>query len=135
MTQCVLIKKERVVFLDVVTIGGNIVGIENNTNNINIHFLWVDILKRIFRRLANLSIFIDRCWVDCSSFSEEIIFMVYGSVINSMHMTADINLFYKKATYVTDWGKIGISFEDYQVIYITFISFLKEGNYQLVIQR
>ncbi|MBP9586067.1 MAG: hypothetical protein KBE55_04095, partial [Bacteroides sp.] len=71
-------KKKHGYFPGVTTIGGHIVGVENRAANTNVRFHQADTLKRIFRRLADRGIFINRCRMDCSSYSEEIIRMTHG---------------------------------------------------------
>lgn len=57
-------------------IGDHIVGIENRDGNANVRFCQQDTLERIFTRLENKGIYINRARMDCGSCSEEIVDMV-----------------------------------------------------------
>lgn len=128
-------KKERGYFPGVATIGSLIVGVENRAANTNVRFHQADTLKRIFRRLADRSIFIDRCRMDCGSFSEEIIRMTH-SYCNKFYIRASrCQSLYEEMTKIADWEKEEINFDNYELTSIPFTSFLEEENYRLVIQR
>lgn len=128
-------KKERGYFPGVATIGSLIVGMENRAANTNVRFHQADALKRIFRRLADRGIFVDRCRMDCGSFSEEIIRMTHG-YCNKFYIRASrCQSLYEEMTKITDWEKVEINFDNYEVTSIPFTSFLQEENYRLVIQR
>ena len=60
----------------VAVIGNNIVGIENRDGNANVRFCQQHTLERIFTRLENNGIRINRARMDCGSCSEEIVDMV-----------------------------------------------------------
>lgn len=64
-------KKERGYFPGIATIGSLIVGLENCDGNANVRFHQSDTLKRIFQQLANRAVFINRCRMDCGSYSKE----------------------------------------------------------------
>ncbi len=57
----------------VAVIVGHIVGIENRDGNANVRFHQQDTLERIFTRLENNGILINRARMDCGSCSEEIV--------------------------------------------------------------
>lgn len=60
----------------VAVIGDHIVGIENRDGNANVRFCQRHTLERIFKRLEENGIHIDRARMDCGSCSEEIVDMV-----------------------------------------------------------
>ena len=55
----------------IAVIGDHIVGIENRDGNTNVRFHQQDTLERIFTRLENNGIFINRARMDCGSCSED----------------------------------------------------------------
>ena len=57
----------------VAVIGDSIVGIENRDGNTNVRFRQKDTLERIFKRLEDADIRINRARMDCGSCSEEIV--------------------------------------------------------------
>ena len=128
-------KKKRGYFPGTATIGGNIVGVENRAANANVRFRQADTLQRTFRRLADRGIFIDRCRMDCGSYSEEIIRMTHGYCNKFYIRAGKCQSLYEEMTKITDWKKEEINFENYEVTSIPFTSFLQEENYRLVIQR
>ena len=62
----------------VAVIGDGIVGIENRDGNTNVRFRQKDTLERIFKRLEDADIRINRARMDCGSCSEEIVSTVEG---------------------------------------------------------
>lgn len=60
----------------IATVGDVIVGIENRDGNTNVRFHQEDTLKRIFERLENARIHINRARMDCGSCSEAMVEMV-----------------------------------------------------------
>lgn len=62
-------KKERGYFPGIATIDGLVVGLENRAANTNVRFHQADTLRSIFRRLADRGVYINRCRMDCGSFS------------------------------------------------------------------
>jgi len=128
-------KKKRGYFPGVATIGPLIVGVENRAANANVRFHQSDTLKRIFRRLADREVFIDRCRMDCGSFSEEIIRMTHGYCKKFYIRASRCQSLYEEMTLIADWEKVEINFDNYEVTSIPFTSFLQEENYRLVIQR
>lgn len=128
-------KKERGYFPGVATIGDKIVGVENRDGNTNVRFCQNETLKRVFKRLANKHIFIDRCRMDCGSFSEEIISTVHGYCKRFYIRASRCHSLYERMSEITDWKSSEINFEKYELSSIPFTSFLPECNYRLVIQR
>lgn len=59
----------------IATVGDVIVGIENRDGNANVRFHQENTLKRIFERLENARIHINRARMDCGSCSEAIVEM------------------------------------------------------------
>lgn len=128
-------KKERGYFPGVATINGHVVGVENRAGNTNVRFHQNDTLRRFFRRLADRSIFIDRCRMDCGSYSEEIVRMVHGYSQTFYIRAAKYQSLYLQMNQITDWKQVEINCQNYEVASIPFTSFLEEENYRLVIQR
>lgn len=60
----------------VAVIGDNIVGVENRDGNTNVRFHQKDTLERMFKRLEDAGVCINRARMDCGSCSEEIVSMV-----------------------------------------------------------
>lgn len=60
----------------IATVSDVIVGIENRDGNTNVRFHQEDTLKRIFERLENARIHINRARMDCGSCSEAMVEMV-----------------------------------------------------------
>lgn len=127
--------KKRGYFPGMATIDGNIVGIENRAANANVSFHQADTLKRIFRRLANRSNFIDRCRNDRGSFSKEIIFMTHCYCNRFNIRACRCQSLYEKMTKITDWKNVEINFDNNEVTSIPFTSFQEEDDCRLVIQR
>lgn len=128
-------KKERGYFPGVATIGDKIVGIENRDGNTNVRFHQADTLRNIFQRLARRGVYINRCRMDCGSFSEEIIRTVHGYCRSFYIRASRCESLYQRVNEITDWTQVEINFENYEVASIPFISFLEQENYRLVIQR
>lgn len=128
-------KKERGYFPGIASIGSLIVGLENRAANTNVRFHQADTPRSIFRRLADRGIYINRCRMDCGSFSQDIIRTVHG-YCNKFYIRASRSeLLYQNMINITDWKTEEINFESYQVTSISFTSFLEEEHYRLVIQR
>ena len=115
-------KKERGYFPGVATIGNMIVGIENRDGNANVCFCQHETLKRMFKRLANRKIFINRCRMDCGSFSEDIISIVHGYCQHFYIRASRCQSLYEKMDKITDWKIVEINFENYEVASISFTS-------------
>lgn len=128
-------KKERGYFPGIATIGPLIVGLENRDGNANVRFHQSDTLKRIFQRLANRGVFINRCRMDCGSYSKEIIATVHG-YCNKFYIRASrYESLSNEISEITDWKQVELNFENYEVTSIPFTAFMEEENYRLVIQR
>lgn len=128
-------KKERGYFPGIATIGSLIVGLENRDGNANVRFHQADTLKRIFKRLANRDVFINRCRLDCGSYSKEIIATVHG-YCNKFYIRASrYEALTKDISEITHWKQVEINFEDYRVTSIPFTAFMEEEHYRLVIQK
>lgn len=128
-------KKERGYFPGIATIGPLIVGLENRDGNTNVRFHQSDTLKRIFQRLANRGVFINRCRMDCGSYSKEIIATVHG-YCNKFYIRASrYESLSNEISEITDWKQVELNFENYEVTSIPFTAFMEEENYRLVIQR
>ena len=128
-------KKERGYFPGIATIGPLIVGLENRDGNANVRFHQSDTLKRIFQRLAHRGVFINRCRMDCGSYSKEIIATVHG-YCNKFYIRASrYESLSNEISEITDWKQVELNFENYEVTSIPFTAFMEEENYRLVIQR
>lgn len=128
-------KKARGYFPGVATIGSLIVDLENRDGNANIRFHESDTLKHIFKRLANRRVFINRCRMDCGSYSKEIIATIH-SYSNKFYIRASrYESLSSDLSEITQWKEAEINFENYEVIFILFTAFLEDENLRLVIQR
>lgn len=128
-------KKERGYFPGVATIGDKIVGIENRDGNTNVRFHQKDTLRNIFHRLATHGVYINRCRMDCGSFSQEIISTVHGYCRYFYIRASRCQSLYERMNEITHWTPVEINFETYEVASIPFTSFFEELDYRLVIQR
>lgn len=128
-------KKDRGYFPGVATIGNKIVGVENRDGNANVRFCQEETLKRIFKRLADRKILINRCRMDCGSFSENIIAVVHGYCRHFYIRASRCQSLYERMDEITDWKSVEINFEKYEVASIPFTSFLSGCGYRLVVQR
>lgn len=110
-------------------------GLENRDANSNVRFHQADTLQNIFQRLARRDVYINHCRMDCGSFSEEIIRTVHGYCRSFYIRASRCESLYQRANETTDWTKVEINIENYEVASIPFTSFLEQEGYRLVIQR
>ena len=118
----------------VAVIGNNIVGIENRDGNANVRFCQQHTLERIFTRLENNGIRINRARMDCGSCSEEIVDMVKAHC-NHFYIRANrCSAFYEDMFILRGWRTEeinGIEFELNSMVVEKW-----EGKpYRLVVQR
>ena len=118
----------------VAVIGDHIVGIENRDGNTNVRFRQQDTLERIFTRLEDNGIHIDRVRMDCGSCSEEIVDVVKDHC-NHFYIRANrCSAFYDDMFILRGWRTEeinGIEFELNSII----VEKWKGKPYRLVVQR
>lgn len=118
----------------VAVIGDHIVGIENRDGNANVRFCQQHTLERIFTRLEENGIRIDRARMDCGSCSEEIVDMVKAHC-NHFYIRANrCSAFYDDMFMLRGWRTEeinGIEFELNSIV----VEKWKGKPYRLVIQR
>ena len=117
----------------VATIGNKIVGIENSNGNTNVRFHQQDTLHRIFLRLEEKGISINRARMDCGSFSKEIVKEVKKHCklfyIRANNCASLYNDFLK----LRNWEKVEINDLEFE---LNSIRIRRWGSvYRLVIQR
>lgn len=118
----------------VAVIGDMIVGVENRDGNANVRFHQQDTLERIFLRLENKGIRIDRARMDCGSCSEAIVEMVEQ---HSRHFYIRANrcsAFYDDMFALKGWKHEEINGIDFELNSI-LVEKWKGKAYRLVIQR
>ena len=128
-------KKERGYFSGIATIGEMLVAIENRNANTNVRFHQKETSANIFERLARRGVFIDRCRMDCGSFSEETIRMVHGYCSKFYIRDSRCQTLYERMSEIENWNAVEINFKKYKVASIPFVPFPQEEGYRLVIQR
>lgn len=128
-------KKTRGYFPGVATIGGLIVHVENRDGNTNVRFKQAETLKRSFKALNDRGIGIDRCRMDCGSFSEEIVSAVHGHCRKFYIRAAHCRRQTERVSEIKEWAKIDLNGESCGVASMPFDSFLPENGYRLVVQR
>ena len=118
----------------IATVGDVIVGIENRDGNTNVRFRQQDTLERIFTRLEDNGIHIDRVRMDCGSCSEEIVDVVKDHC-NHFYIRANrCSAFYDDMFILRGWRTEeinGIEFELNSII----VEKWKGKPYRLVVQR
>ena len=118
----------------VAVINNNIVGIENRDGNVNVRFCQQHTLERIFTRLENNGIRINRARMDCGSCSEEIVDMVKAHC-NFFYIRANrCSAFYDDMFILRGWRTEeinGIEFELNSMV----VEKWKGKPYKLVVQR
>lgn len=128
-------KHNRGYFPGVATVGGLIVHVENRDGNTNVRFKQAETLKRSFKSLYDRGIKIDRCRMDCGSYSEEIVGTVHGYCRKFYIRASNPARQMDRICKIKDWTDVELGFEKYEVTSIPFDSFLTEENYRLVVQR
>lgn len=118
----------------IAVIGDHIVGIENRDGNTNVRFHQQDTLERIFTRLENNGIFINRARMDCGSCSEDIVDMVKANC-NHFYIRANrCSAFYDDMFILRGWRTEEINGIEYELNSMT-VEKWKGKVYRLVVQR
>ena len=115
-------------------IGDVIVGIENSDGNTNVRFHQKDTLGRLFRRLENADIRIDRFRADCGSCSEEIVDMVAEHCRHFYIRANRCASLYDDIFALRGWRKEEINGLEFELNSIV-VEKWKGKAYRLVIQR
>ena len=128
-------KKFKGYFPGIATVGGLIVGVENRDGNANVRFRQEETLLRIFNRLSERGVTVDRFRADCGSFSEDIIRTVssharhfYIRALNCQSRQSEFDAY-------DDWKDVEINYEKIQVASFPFKEFMEDSNFRLVVQR
>ena len=118
----------------IAVIGDHIVGIENRDGNANVRFHQQDTLERVFTRLGNKGIRINRARMDCGSCSEDIVDMVKAHC-NHFYIRANrCSAFYDDMFILRGWRTEEINGIEYELNSMTVEKW--EGKvYRLVVQR
>lgn len=118
----------------IAVIGDHIVGIENRDGNTNVRFHQQDTLERIFTRLGNNGIFINRARMDCGSCSEDIVDMVKANC-NYFYIRANrCSAFYDDMFILRGWRTEEINGIEYELNSMP-VEKWKGKVYRLVVQR
>ena len=118
----------------VAVIGDHIVGIENRDGNANVRFHQQDTLERIFSRLEENSIHINRARMDCGSCSEEIVDTVKAHCKYFYIRANRCSAFYDDMFILRGWRTEEINGIEYELNSIV-VEKWKGKPYRLVIQR
>lgn len=118
----------------IAVIGDHIVGIENRDGNTNVRFHQQDTLERIFTRLGNNGIFINRARMDCGSCSEDIVDTVKAHCKHFYIRANRCSAFYDDMFILRGWRTEEINGIEYELNSMTVEKW--EGKvYRLVVQR
>lgn len=115
-------------------IGDHIVGIENRDGNANVRFCQQDTLERIFTRLENKGIYINRARMDCGSCSEEIVDMVKAHCKHFYIRANRCSTFYDEMFALRGWRTEEINEKEFELNSV-IVEKWKGKPYRLVIQR
>ncbi len=118
----------------VAVIGDLIVGIENRDGNANVRFHQQDTLERIFTRLENNGILINRARMDCGSCSEEIADTVKAHCKHFYIRANRCSAFYDDMFILRGWRTEEINEIEYELNSIV-VEKWKGKTYRIVIQR
>ena len=118
----------------VAVIGDHIVGIENRDGNTNVRFHQQDTLERIFLRLEENGIHIDRARMDCGSCSEEIVDTVKTHCKHFYIRANRCSAFYDDMFILRGWRTEEINGRDFELNSIV-VEKWKGKPYRLVIQK
>jgi hypothetical protein len=128
-------KKKRGYFPGVATIGDLIVGIENRDANTNVKFKQEGTLQRLFKRPANRGVYVNRCRMDCGSFSQRVIAMVQAYSRHFFIRASRSETQQEEINKITDWQVVEINGITNEIASIPFTSFLQEQGFKLAVQR
>lgn len=118
----------------VAAIGNLIVGIENRDGNANVRFHQQDTLERIFRRLEDRNIRINRARMDCGSCSKEIVSLVEKHCKYFYIRANRCSSLYDSIFSLRGWKKEEINGQVFELCSILVEKWTGKG-YRLVIQR
>ncbi len=118
----------------VAVIGDYIVGIENRDGNTNVRFHQNDTLERIFSRLEENGIHINRARMDCGSCSEEIVDTVKAHCKHFYIRANRCSAFYDDMFMLRGWRTEEINGIEYELNSIV-VEKWKGKPYRLVVQR
>lgn len=128
-------KKNKGYVPGIATIDDKIVYIENRDGNANVKFEQAATLKRAYELLLSENIEVNRSRMDAGSYSKEIIEVVDKySKLFYIRANKSMSLF-RQVKEITNWQRVEINYQNYEVASIAFTQFYANRNYRLVIMR
>ena len=119
----------------VVTIGGNIVYLENRDGNANVRFMQAETLRRLFELMESFNLKVRSFRADCGSYSEDVVKMVMQHTEKFYIRAERYEALYEKVKRPMGWTAVEIGYEKYEVQSFPFEQFDSVGHCRLVVQR
>ena len=119
----------------VVTIGGNIVYLENRDGNANVRFMQAETLRRLFELMESFSLKARSFRADCGSYSEDVVKMVVEHTEKFYIRAERYEALYEKVKRPSGWTAVEIGYEKYEVQSFPFEQFDDVRHCRLVVQR
>ena len=119
----------------VVTIGGNIVYLENRDGNANVRFMQAETLRRFFELMENFRLKVRSFRADCGSYSENIVKVVAAHAEKFYIRAERCDALYEKVRRQSGWTEVEIGYEKYEVQSFPFEQFDGVSHCRLVVQR
>ena len=119
----------------VVTIGGNIVYLENRDGNANVRFMQAETLRRFFDLMENFRLKVRSFRADCGSYSENIVKVVAAHAEKFYIRAERCDALYEKVRRQSGWTEVEIGYEKYEVQSFPFEQFDGVSHCRLVVQR
>ena len=119
----------------VVTIGGNIVYLENRDGNANVRFMQAETLRRLFELMESFSLKARSFRADCGSYSEDVVKMVVEHTEKFYIRAERYEALYEKVKRPSGWTAVEIGYEKYEVQSFPFEQFDDVRHCRLVVQK
>ena len=119
----------------VVTIGGNIVYLENRDGNANVRFMQAETLRRLFELMESFNLKARSFRADCGSYSEDVVKMVVEHTEKFYIRAERYEALYEKVKRPSGWTAVEIGYEKYEVQSFPFEQFDDVRHCRLVVQR
>ena len=119
----------------VVTIGGNIVYLENRDGNANVRFMQAETLRRFFELMGSFRLMVRSFRADCGSYSEDIVKVVIAHAEKFYIRAERYEALYEKVKRPAGWTGVEIGYEKYEVQSFPFEQFEGVSHCRLVVQR